>query len=74
MIDSKWTRQWPELFNELSDDQARAIVSAVDNSVLEGWKPAREDLELMTRSAREDLSWEEFAAQAVAAGKRVNIG
>ena len=70
MVDSKWTRQWPELFAGLSDAQVRGVVGAIDNNVLEGWNPQRDDIEFLVRSARGEFTEDEEVAEAVAMAQR----
>lgn len=70
MSESQWTRRWPELFAGLSDTQVRGIVTAIDNNVLEGWDPHREDIEFLTRSARGEFTEDEEIAEAVAMSTR----
>ena len=70
MIDSRWIRRWPELFADLTDTQVRAVVQAIDNNVLEGWDPQREDIEFLTRDARGEFTDEEAIAEAVALATR----
>ncbi|MBA5846333.1 antitoxin VbhA family protein [Gordonia amicalis] len=70
MIDSRWIRRWPELFADLTDTQVRAVVQAIDNNVLEGWDPQREDIEFLTRDARGEFTDDEAIAEAVALATR----
>lgn len=70
MIDSRWITRWPELFAGLTDTQVRGVVQAVDNNVLEGWDPQREDIEFLTRDARGEFTEDEVIAEAVAMAKR----
>lgn len=70
MIESKWTQRWPDLFAGLPERQVRGIVDAINNNVLEGWQPERADVELLTRSARGELSEDDVIAQAVAMTRR----
>lgn len=69
-IDSRWTRRWPELFADLTDTQVRGVVQAIDNNVLEGWDPQREDIEFLTRDARGEFTAAEAIAEAVALATR----
>lgn len=70
MIESQWTRRWPELFDGLTDLQVRGVVQAVDNNVLEGWEPQRQDIEFLTRDARGEFTDSEAIAEAVALATR----
>ena len=70
MIDSRWITRWPELFAGLTDTQVRGVVQAIDNNVLEGWDPQREDIEFLTRDARGEFTEDEVIAEAVAMAKR----
>ena len=49
MIESRWIARWPELFSGLTDLQVRGVVQAIDNNVLYGWDPQRDDIEFLTR-------------------------
>lgn len=69
-IDSRWTRRWPELFADLTDTQVRGVVQAIDNNVLDGWDPQREDIEFLTRDARGEFTEDEAIAEAVALATR----
>ncbi|MCZ4537470.1 hypothetical protein QBL07_000320 (plasmid) [Gordonia rubripertincta] len=70
MIDSRWIRRWPELFADLTDTQVRGVVQAIDNNVLDGWDPQREDIEFLTRDARGEFTDDEAIAEAVALATR----
>ncbi|MFT4397862.1 hypothetical protein ACLTEW_23300 [Gordonia lacunae] len=70
MIDSRWIRRWPELFADLTDTQVRGVVQAIDNNVLDGWDPQREDIEFLTRDARGEFTEDEAIAEAVALATR----
>ncbi|GAA1482361.1 hypothetical protein GCM10009624_28010 [Gordonia sinesedis] len=66
MIDSQWTRQWPDLFDGLSEAQVSSLITAIDNGVLEGWEPHREDIAFLVRSARGEFTEGDEVAEAVA--------
>ena len=70
MTESRWIARWPELFSGLTDRQVRGVVQAIDNNVLEGWDPQREDIEFLTRDARGEFTEAEVIAEAVAMAKR----
>ncbi|MDH3026222.1 hypothetical protein M0655_23480 (plasmid) [Gordonia amicalis] len=70
MTDSRWIKRWPELFAGLTDTQVRGVVQAIDNNVLEGWDPQREDIEFLTRAARGEFTDAEAIAEAVAMASR----
>lgn len=71
MIESRWTSCWPELFAGLTDTQVRGVVQAIENNVLEGWDPQRADVDLLTRSARGELTDAEVIAEAVGMARGV---
>lgn len=48
----------------------RAVVAAINNNVLEGWEPHREDIELLTRAERGELDDDEVITEAVAMSRR----
>ena len=66
MIDSRWIARWPELFSGLTDLQVRGVVQAIDNNVLEGWDPQRDDIEFLTRSARGEFTVDDEVAEVLA--------
>ncbi|MGW6033424.1 hypothetical protein ACWFOS_07170 [Gordonia terrae] len=70
MVDSRWIARWPELFAGLTDTQVCGVVQAIDNNVLEGWDPRREDIEFLTRDARGEFTDAEAIAEAVAMASR----
>ncbi|WP_044508634.1 hypothetical protein [Gordonia sp. KTR9] len=70
MTDSRWITRWPELFDGLTDTQIRGVVQAIDNNVLDGWCPQREDIEFLTRDARGEFTDSEAIAEAVALATR----
>ena len=73
MIESRWITRWPELFAGLTDTQVRGVVQAIDNNVLEGWEPQRADVDLLTRSARGELTDAEVIAEAVAMAAKAGV-
>lgn len=42
---STWLHRWPDLFDGLSADQRRIVITAVADNVLEGWRPSRADIQ-----------------------------
>lgn len=70
MTDSRWVKRWPELFAGLTDTQVRGVVQPIDNNVLDGWDPQREDIEFLTRDARGEFTDDEAIAEAVALATR----
>lgn len=66
MIESRWITRWPELFRGLTDRQVRGVVQAIDNNVLDGWDPQRDDIEFLTRSARGEFTEGEEVAEVLA--------
>ncbi|WP_238423082.1 hypothetical protein [Gordonia sp. 'Campus'] len=66
MTESRWIGRWPELFSGLTDRQVRGVVQAIDNNVLEGWDPQRDDIEFLTRSARGEFTENEEVAEVLA--------
>lgn len=61
---NKWARSYPDLFAGLTDHEALAIAAAVDNNVLEGWQPSRDDLAILTAEARGDISRDDLLREA----------
>jgi hypothetical protein len=41
---STWLHRWPDLFDGLTAEQRRAVITAVADNVLEGWRPSRADI------------------------------
>lgn len=70
MTDSRWITRWPELFAGLTDTQVRGVVQAIDNNVLEGWDPQRDDIEFLTRNARGEFTEDEAISEDVAMFRR----
>ena len=66
MIESQWIARWPELFSGLTDLQVRGVVQAIDNNVLDGWNPQRDDIEFLTRSARGEVTENEEVLALIA--------
>lgn len=63
-------QRWPELFEQLDDNQRRAVVNALAASWHEGWVPNREDVENLTDEARGAIDEEEFIRRSLAAAER----
>ncbi|UZF59289.1 hypothetical protein LH935_28300 (plasmid) [Gordonia polyisoprenivorans] len=59
-----WTRTYPDLFTGLTDHQARNVSAAIDNNVLEGWEPTRDDIAILTARARGDISRDDLLREA----------
>lgn len=44
---SDWRQRWPELLDGLTAEQRRAVITAVADNVLEGWRPSRADVQAL---------------------------
>jgi hypothetical protein len=44
---STWLDRWPDLFDGLTAEQSRIVITAVADNVLEGWRPGRADVEAL---------------------------
>ncbi|MGC4933251.1 hypothetical protein ACLQ3C_06170 [Gordonia sp. DT30] len=65
MATSTWlTRAYPDLFAGLTEHDALDITAAVDNNVLEGWEPTRDDIAILTAEARGAISRDDLLRQA----------
>jgi hypothetical protein len=40
----RYARQWPDLFDQLDDEQKQRVSDALANNRLEGWEPGRDDV------------------------------
>lgn len=68
--ESKWVRKYPDLFAGLDDEQVIAITRAIDNNVLEGWEPDRDNIELLARLERGSLTWDQYTAESMELARR----
>ncbi|WP_288336670.1 hypothetical protein [uncultured Gordonia sp.] len=59
-----WTRTYPDLFAGLTDHEARNVCAAIDNNVLEGWEPTRDDIAILTAEARGDITRDDVLREA----------
>ncbi|MGC4934453.1 hypothetical protein ACLQ3C_12300 [Gordonia sp. DT30] len=59
-----WTRTYPDLFAGLTNDQAGNVSAAIDNNVLEGWEPTRDDIAILTAHARGDITRDDLLREA----------
>ena len=44
---STWLHRWPDLFDGLTAEQRRIVITAVADNVLEGWRPSRADIQAL---------------------------
>ena len=63
-IESTWTDMYPDLFVGLTDRQQRDVVASIDNGVLEGWQPSRDDITILTAEARGLISRDDILREA----------
>jgi hypothetical protein len=57
---STWRQRWPELLDGLTDEQRRAVTTAVADNVLEGWQPSREDIQALVDVVTGKTSTEDY--------------
>jgi hypothetical protein len=44
---STWMRRWADLLDGLTAEERRAVVAAIADNVLEGWRPSRADVQAL---------------------------
>lgn len=64
------TDRWPELFEQLTEQERRAVVASLGDAWHEGWKPNREDVENLTDLVRGAITREEFSRRNAEAARR----
>jgi type III secretory pathway component EscV len=62
--------RWPELFEQLTIDQRRAVINALASNWHEGWVPNREDVENLTDYVRGAIDRSEYDRRAQSAAVR----
>lgn len=62
--------RWPELFEQLTEDERFAIVNTLASSWHEGWVPNREHVENLTDYARGVIDKAEYERRSRAAAER----
>jgi hypothetical protein len=55
-----WTEQWPDILVGLTSEERRAVINAVADNVLEGWRPHRVDIEALADVVRGRCTTEEY--------------
>jgi Antitoxin VbhA len=59
---STWLHRWPDLFEGLSAEQRRVVITAVADNVLEGWRPGRADIGALVEVVCGNTTTEEYIA------------
>lgn len=67
---STWLQRWPDLFDGLTAEQRRVVITAVANNVLEGWRPSRAEIQALVDVVCDRTTIEEYI-NAVRAGLTV---
>ena len=62
--------RWPDLFEGLDAEQRRSVVQALANGWHEGWVPNREDVEILTDSARGSIDFDGVRRRALDSARR----
>ena len=62
--------RWPELFEQLDDDQRWRVVESFAASWHEGWEPNREDVENLTDLVRGAIDHDEYLRRVDTAAER----
>jgi len=57
---STWLHRWPDLFDGLTAEQRRIVVTAVADNVLEGWRPSRADIQALVDVVCGNTTTEEY--------------
>ena len=57
-------RRWPELFEEMSEDDRRAVLQGMAAALEGGWVPSREEVENLTDEARGAIGEDEALRRA----------
>ncbi|MCZ4553660.1 antitoxin VbhA family protein [Gordonia rubripertincta] len=67
-----WALRYPELFEGLSEQQKWNVHNNIANHVMEGWKPARENIADLVALERGDIDTAEYVrrGRAYLAAKR----
>jgi len=55
-----WTERWPDLLDGLTGIERRAVMNAVADNVLEGWRPRRTDIEALVDVVRGNCTTAEY--------------
>jgi len=55
-----WNEQWPDILVGLTSEDRRAVINAVADNVLEGWRPHRVDIEALADVVRGRCTTEEY--------------
>jgi hypothetical protein len=56
---------WTDLVETLLDGDRRAVMAAIANSILEGWRPKRRSVELLVAYATGALTMEEYRRRII---------
>jgi hypothetical protein len=62
--------RWPELFEQLTEAQRRAVVQSFANAYHEGWEANREDVENLTDLVRGAITEAEYDRRVSEAAER----
>ena len=57
---STWLHRWPDLFDGLTAEQRRILITAVADNVLEGWRPSRADIQALVDVVCGNTTTEEY--------------
>ena len=57
---STWLHRWPDLFDGLTAEQRRIVITAVADNVLEGWRPSRADIQALVDVVCGNTTTEEY--------------
>jgi hypothetical protein len=57
---STWLHRWPDLFDGLTAEQRRIVITAVADNVLDGWRPRRADIQALVDVVCGNRTTEEY--------------